>query len=227
MADVPAFAGFPEDCVKFLRDLAANNTREWFQAHKDDYARFVKEPAAAFVVALGGGLRKVAPGVHAEPAVNKSIFRVNRDVRFSADKSPYKTHLGVWLWDGEGRRMECSGFYFHLEPPRIMLGVGMYMFDKAALGKYRQAVVDAKAGPALARAAAAVAKAGYELGGEHYKRIPAGFDADHKNAHFLLHKGLYAGDDEPIPGELHTPAFVDYCLERYRAMLPLHKWLKK
>lgn len=227
MADVPAFTGFPKECVTFFRDLAAHNSREWFEAHKDDYARFVKAPAAAFVVALGERLRKVAPGVHAEPAVNKSIFKINRDIRFSADKSPYKTHLGIWLWDGGGPRMECSGFYFHLEPPRIMVGVGLHMFTKAALTEFRQAVVDAKAGPALARAAASLGKAGYELGGEHYKRTPAGFDPGHKNARFLLHNGLYAGDEKPIPRQFYTPRFIDYCFARYRAMLPLHKWLKE
>ena len=226
MTDGVAFAGFPKGCVKFFRELAAHNEKAWFEDHKAEYENVVKAPAAQFVVALGDRLRKVAPGVHAEPAVNKSIFRLNRDVRFSADKSPYKTHLGIWLWDGDGPRMECSGFYFQLEPPRIMVITGIYMFTKPALEKYRRAVVDAKRGPALARAAAAVEKAGYELGGVYYKKVPAGYDAKNANAHFLLYNGLYASDESPIPKELYTPAFVDYCVARYRAMAPLHKWLK-
>lgn len=224
--DTQAFTGFPEGCVKFLRGLAAHNTKAWFEEHKGEYERVVKAPAAAFVVAMGARLRKVAPGVHAEPLINKSIFKINRDVRFRADKSPYKTHLGIWLWDGRGARMECSGFYFQLEPPDIMLGVGLYMFAKPALEKYRRAVVDPKQGAALARAAAALEKAGYTLGGEYYKKVPAGFDPQHKNARFLLYNGLYAGEETRIPKEFYTPAFVDYCFARYRAMLPIHEWLK-
>lgn len=226
MPEANVFTGFPRECVTFFRGLAAHNEKTWFEGHKDEYERYVKAPAAAFVAALGGRLKKLAPGIHAEPAVNKSIFRINRDVRFSADKRPYKTHLGIWLWEGGAPRMECSGFYFHLEPPRITLGAGVYMFPQAALERYRRALVGAKSGPALARVVAALEEAGYELGGTHYKKVPAGYAADAPLARLLLHNGLYASLDAAVPTALYTPAFVEYCFQHYRAMAPLHGWLR-
>lgn len=225
MASAPDFPGFPREGVKFLEDLKANNTKKWFEAHRDGFRRYVMEPAEAFVVAMGGRLRQIAPQIHAEPKVNKSIFRINRDTRFSRDKSPYKTHLGIWFWEGEGPRMECSGFYFHLEPPRLMLGAGMYVFPRAVLEGYRRAVAHAKYGPALARGLARIERRGYGVGGEHYKKTPPGFDANHPRAALLRHNGLFASAETEIPAELYSPAIVAYCLARYREMAPLHEWL--
>ena len=81
-------------------------------------------PARLFVGEMGARLKKLSPGVQADPRVDKSIFRIFRDTRFSRDKTPYKTHLGIWFWEGDGPRMECSGFYFHLDPPKLMNGSG-------------------------------------------------------------------------------------------------------
>jgi len=226
MADAIDFSGFPKGCVKFFRDLAAHNTKAWYEGHKEEYERFVKTPAVQFVVAVGDRLRAIAPDIHAEPAINKSIFKINRDVRFSADKSPYKAYLGIWLWEGQGPRMECSGFYLHVEPPRIQLGAGIYMFSKTALDQFRRAVVDAQRGPELTRVAAALEKAGYPLGGSYYKKAPAGYDPQHANARFLLYNGLYATDESPIPQEFYSRKFIDYCVRRYNVMAPLHSWLK-
>jgi uncharacterized protein (TIGR02453 family) len=82
----------------------------------------VKGPSGAFVVSMGAKLKAISPAIKAIPKVNQSLFRVNRDTRFSADKSPYKTNLGIWFWEGEKKRMECPGFYFHLDTENLMLG---------------------------------------------------------------------------------------------------------
>jgi uncharacterized protein (TIGR02453 family) len=116
------FEGFPEETVTFLSDLAKNNKKTWFDAHKNDYERFLVWPARAFTEAIGERLITVVPGIIAEPRINGSIFRIYRDTRFSKDKTPYKTHLGIFCWDGSGPKMECPGFYFHLEPPNLLLG---------------------------------------------------------------------------------------------------------
>ncbi|MBW1712100.1 MAG: DUF2461 domain-containing protein [Deltaproteobacteria bacterium] len=127
------FGGFPRECLEFYQDLASNNNRQWFADNKDRFDETVMEPARQFVVDMGRRLAPVFPGIVAQPKVNKSIFRINRDTRFSRDKSPYKTHLGLWFWQGPGKRMESSGFYFHLEPGRLMLGAGLYKFPKHLL----------------------------------------------------------------------------------------------
>ena len=175
---------------------------------------------------MGERLRAARPALRAEPAVNQSIFRINRDTRFSRDKTPYKDHLGIWMWEGAGKRMECTGFYFHIEAARFRMGAGMYTFPRSLLDTYRRAVVDPKTGPLLTRAMTAVRKAGpYAIGGSHYKRVPSGFDAEHKNAALLLHNGLWVSMDSEPPAELFTPDCTDFCFTHYRNMMPVHRWL--
>lgn len=223
----PGFSGFPKQCVSFFQELDQNNNKEWFDLHRQDYEDFVQTPAKEFVLALGERLRKIRPEIQADPRVNKSLFRINRDVRFSKDKSPYKTNMGLWFWEGMGKRMECPGFYFHFEPSRLMLGCGFYMFSKETLSVYRDAVVDPKLGPALAKAIDKLNKNGFSTGGEHYKKTPRGYDPQHKNARLLLHNGLHCANESKIPKEFFTPEIVNYCAERYKKMLPLHEWLLK
>lgn len=224
--DVATFPGFPKPCLTFFRNLAKNNNKTWFDEHKGDYAEHVLAPARGFVLALGERLRKISPGIQADPRVNRSLFRINRDTRFSKDKTPYKTHLGLWFWDGPGKRMESSGFYFQLEPKNLMLGVGIYCFPKDLLETYRESAVDPKLGPALKRAVESLTKdGGIRVGGQHYKRVPRGYDPDHENAGLLLHNGLYAGMEMKPPDELFTDKAVAFCFERYKKMKPLHTWL--
>ena len=226
MDDSGEFNGFPREGITFLSDLSGNNNTTWFKQHRDEYDNHVLEPSRAFINAMGRRLESITPDIIADPRVNRSLFKINRDIRFSKNKTPYKTHLAIWFWEGVGKRMECSGYYFHLEPDRLMLGVGIHRFPKDILDKYRHAVVDKKKGPALARALGKVTGSGRcTIGGSHYKRVPRGFDPEHKNVALLLHDGLYAGMETPLPDELFTGDIVDFCAERYAEMAPLHEWL--
>ena len=220
------FKGFSKETTGFLTDLAGNNNRQWFGEHKDQFNRDVLEPARSFVGALGERLTELAPGIIADPRTNGSIFRIYRDTRFGKDKSPYKTHLGIFLWEGEGPKMECPGFYFHLEPPDLMLGAGIHLFSKSLLEEYRRSVVHPKHGPALVMTAMAVSES-YNIGGLHYKRVPAGFDRDHPYAQFLLYNGLTAWVRTPIPEAVNSSAIVDYCFEIFKGMAPVHYWLRE
>ncbi len=222
------FSGFPKECVQFYKNLMMNNSKEWFQAHKSDFDEHVMTPAKAFVVAMGERLREISPEVYAEPAVNRSIFRIYRDVRFSPDKTPYKTHLGLWFWEGDGKKMESSGYYFHLEPPNLMLGVGVYQFPKVLLEEYRASLVHPKHGKVLRRAIDEALKKGkYDVGGQHYKRLPRGYDADHENADLLRHNGFWLGTEREIPQEFYSVDLLDYCLGKFSDLLPVHNWLVK
>jgi uncharacterized protein (TIGR02453 family) len=228
MSNEAAFSGFTKDTVRFYTALRRNNNRPWFEANRETYERQVIAPARLFVTAVGERLKKIVPGIVAVPAVNKSIFRINRDTRFSLDPTPYKTNLGLYFWDGARSRMESAGYYVGLEPPDIMLGGGMYVIPDAILGRYRKAVVDPRRGADLARIVAALrAIPGCTVEGSHYKRVPTGFDPAHKNADLLKHKGLYASFEAKVPAEFFSADFVDYCLERFAPMAPLHRWLMK
>ena len=219
------FAGFPKQTLTFLRGLSKNNDKTWFDGHRQDYERYWVEPAKDFVVAAGEALVKVAPDVRAEPKVNGSIFRINRDVRFSQDKRPYKDHLDFWFWEGE-RKKAVSGFFMRITPKTLGVGVGAHGFDKDRLATYRKAVVDPTAGPALAKTVSAVERKGYDVKGEHYKKLPRGFTADNASQGRLLrYSALWIGEDQKPPAELHTPAIVKIVTAEWRKMAPLHRWL--
>ena len=225
MSQINGFAGFGPKAEEFFIQLAVNNNKQWFEAHRKEYDNYVLEPARAFIEEMGGLLGEAVPGLHAEPKVNKSLFKIHRDTRFANDKTPFKDHLGIWLWEGEAPRMHCSGFYFHFEPGRLMVGAGLYMFPREIIDEFRRSVVHLKQGPALAKAMDEVRARGYVVGGQRLRRTPKGYDPDHELADLLLYKGLFAMDDGPMPKEAASGALVDYCLERWTSMLPLHQWL--
>lgn len=221
------FTGFSKETTAFFRGLKRNNNREWFERNRLVYEAHVLAPAKAFVVAMGARLKPLLPRVNAVPQINKSIFRLNRDTRFGMDPTPYKTNLGILFWEGASK-MEGAGFYFGLEPPDVWLGAGTWMFSDKQLLRFRRAAVDPKLGKELARVVAGIAALkGVEIGGTHYKRVPAGFDAGHPNAKLLLHNGLYAGYETRVPEEFYSARLVDYCMDRFEPLIPLERWLVK
>jgi uncharacterized protein (TIGR02453 family) len=223
----PQFAGFPKRTLAFLRALEKNNEKAWFDANRGDYDEYYVAPAKTFVVAAGAALAKIAPDISAEPKVNGSIFRINRDVRFAKDKTPYKTHLMLRFWQGPDRKKAASGFYLRLGAKTVGIGVGAHAFDKSALARYRKAVAGETSGKALVAAVKRVERAGYSLEGEHYKKVPRGFDADPDSeaGRLLRHNGLWIGNDEKLPAVLHSKGFVRWCVDRWKKMKPLHDWL--
>ena len=221
------FNGFPKEYFSFFNRLKRNNSRQWFEKHRGEYDELVMHPAREFVIEMGKKLKKIAPDVNAIPKVNKSLFKINRDVRFSNDKSPYKTYMGIWLWEGDGKRMECSGFYLHVEDKTVLIGVGIKMFSKPLMDRYRRAVVDKKQGAALKSAVRKIFAKGYLIDGKHYKKVPRGYDAGHPNAEYFLYNGLTARLEEKVPDVFFSHALVDYAYTHYKNMLPLHRWLIK
>lgn len=185
------------------------------------------DPAKSYISAMGEKIKSIAPDIVADPKIDKSIFRIHRDVRFSKDKSPYKTYMGIWLWEGDRKKMENSGFYLHLDPPKLMLGVGVYQFPKPLLKQYRESVVHPEFGPDLAARIAEVEKNGsYSVGGKHYKRTPRGYDQDHERADLLLYNGLHVGINTDIPAWFFTNDVIEHSYKIFNDMLPIHQWLK-
>jgi uncharacterized protein (TIGR02453 family) len=219
------FNGFYKETIKFYKELESNNSKEWFNAHRADYDNFVMNPAREFVVALGGKLELVTPEINAIPKTDKSIFRIHRDIRFSPDKRPYKTHLGVFLWEGSRKKLECPGLYLQIDKDKILIGEGIYMFPKNVMKIFREKLTEDKSGNEFNKIVSKLKKLKYEIGGKHYKRIPGGFDKDHKNAEYLLHNGLWVGKTYPIIKEFYSEEFLDWCFEHYMEMLDLHNWM--
>lgn len=220
------FTGFSKESVDFYIDLARNNSKSWFAERKSEFEKSVMDPAKDFVYSMGNLLKRLTPKIIADPRVNGSIFRPYRDTRFSKDKSPYKTHLGIFFWEGSAAKMECSGFYFHLEPPTLFLAAGMHCFSRSRLELYRNSVVDSDLGPKLVKAVEGVSKhSGYLVGGKHYKKLPRGYAAEGRLAELLLHNGLYAMTETDIPPELYSTDLLEYCFFGFQKMAPIHQWL--
>jgi uncharacterized protein (TIGR02453 family) len=219
-----SFAGFDRGLLRFLVELRANNEREWFHAHRNEYETLLLEPARDFVEAAGEELREFLPEVSAEPRVNGSIFRIARDTRFSKDKRPYKDHLDLWFWVGDRKR--GPGFWFRLTPEELLLGGGMHHLEPEQLERYRTAVVDDERGGALRDETERLRASGYEIGGRRYKRAPRGFEAPEDRAPLLLHEGIFAWVGlSPVPDEVFTSDFPRFCAQRYRPLAPLLEWL--
>jgi uncharacterized protein (TIGR02453 family) len=218
-----SFTGFPPAAVTFLQELVDNNNKVWFEAHREQYEECLKEPALLFGEAMCARLQEVAGG----PPPAASLFRIHRDIRFSKDKTPYKTYVGVPFGDPAHKKGESPGFYFHLDGWKLMLGAGMHTFDKANLESYRQAVLDGDRGARLGPLVDELEDQGYEVWGETYKRVPRGYDPEHPRASLLRHSGLFSSLSLPHPPELQGPELVDFCFEHYRAMSPLQRWLSE
>ena len=180
----------------------------------------------AFVEAVASVLAGVAPGIQAEPRVLGSIFRINRDTRFSADKRPYKDHLDFWFWHGE-RKAAVSGLFVRISPDVVGVGAGSHGFDKAALGRFRAAVGDDGARAELVDAVESIEKAGYPIDGQTYKRVPAGCpaDADGQAARFLRHSALFVHHDEPAGLALDAEHLLASLGRHWTTLVPLHRWL--
>ena len=219
------FKGFSKDSIKFYEDLTNNNSKEWFADHKSDYEEFVMKPARSFVIDLGERLQAISPEIQAIPKTDKSIFRIYRDIRFTPDKRPFKTHLGILFWEGHRKKLECPGFYLQIDKDKIFIGSGLYMFPTDIRDIFRNAVADEKKGDELRKIIDKLQKQNFQLGGRHYKKVPRGFDKDHKNAEFLLYNGFWAGKEFPIVEEFYAEDFIDWCFEHFLKMFDLHKWM--
>ena len=185
-------APFRPALFRFLRDLKDNNTRSWFQEHKGDFEDHARGPAMEFIAACQPLLHKFSPHLVADPRkVGGSLFRIHRDVRFSKDKSPYKTNLGIHFRHDAGKDAHAPGLYLHLEPKGSFIGLGMWRPDPETAQTVRAAILKHAAGWKRATRGKRFLE-GFELVGESYKRPPAGVPKEHELLEDLLRKDFIA-----------------------------------
>ena len=216
---------FTEDTIKFFTQLEKNNTKEWFEAHREDLELHIMEPARVFVMHMGDKLREIAPDVQAIPKTDKSIFRLHRDTRFSKNKAPYKTNLGILFWEGPGKKLDCPGFYMHIEPKSFFIALGFYMFTPEHLKKYREAVYNPSNAEDLTKVLKTLKRKGYSVNEPHFKQVPRGFDKEYKYADLLKYNGLYAYYENNDLNELLEADQIKFIFKKFKDMLPIHHWL--
>lgn len=175
-----SFPGFPADLFEFLNGLVSNNERPWFKANKERYTAHVVAPVTEFITAMGERLGKISACFVADPRPQGgSMFRIYRDTRFSADKRPYKEHVGCQFRHYRGRDVHAPCFYVHLEPSRVFFGGGVWKPSPTSLQDIRNAIADDPVRWKDITRNKSFVKRFVGLDGESLKRPPRGFDPDH------------------------------------------------
>jgi uncharacterized protein (TIGR02453 family) len=227
------FTGFTPEAIQFLADLAENNDRAWFTPRKGEYEQLLKEPLQALILALGDRFAARKIPLDADPA--RSPFRIYRDVRFSKDKSPYKTNVAAsFPWAEGGTAEGPHGFgesgnpggYFHMAPGEVYVGGGMWHPPTAKLTAFRNAVVDDPEGVRRMLDDKGFKGTFGEISGDTLTRVPTGFPKDHPEAGLLKQKDLTFGRrlaDQDIMG----PGLVDLIVDSFEVAAPLMRWLAR
>lgn len=221
---------FTAESLRFLRGLKRNNRRDWFESHRDQYEQHVRAPMSDLVVEMDLRMAAFAPEMMGDP--KRSVFRVHRDVRFSRDKSPYKTHAACWFFHGHGSSKVGreahgggAGFYFHLQPGESFVGGGLWMPPRPALKRLRAAIA---ADPAAFERIVLAPRLRRRLRGlsdeSVLKRAPRGYAEDHPAARWLRFQSFTVGrpltDAEATSARLTATLASDFAL-----MVPLVRWL--
>jgi uncharacterized protein (TIGR02453 family) len=216
--------------LRFLSGLARNNTKSWFEAHRAEYEAVVKGPLRDLIEEMDVRLARFAPEITGDP--KRSMFRIHRDIRFSADKSPYKTHASCWFYHRDGTRAvgrEASGggagFYFQVGPRNSFLGGGMWMPPREALGRLRDAIAEDPRGFEKAVGEGRVARRFGGLSDEAMlKRVPRGYPPDHPAARWLKYQSFVMGreltDAQAVSARLPALLEADFTL-----LVPLVRWI--
>jgi uncharacterized protein (TIGR02453 family) len=217
-------AYFSASLFQFLIDLRFNNNREWFQLNKKRYEAEVRDPMLRFIADVGPHLATVSTRFVADPRPRGgSLFRIHRDVRFSKDKSPYKTNVGAHFRHEVGRDVHAPGFYLHLEPGQVFVASGVWHPGSHALSKIRGAIVDNPKEWQQATSSKSFRRFG-SLGGDTLKRPPKGYEPDHpliedlKRKDFIAHAAF---TEEQVCAHDFIHAFSQTC----QAFAPMTQFL--
>jgi uncharacterized protein (TIGR02453 family) len=222
----PSFRGFARDAMQFWHELAAHMSREWFAANKQRYHSVWVEPTLTL---LRDVARDLAPAYRPFALAEPGVLRIYRDLRFSTDKTPFKTHIAGVIRLAGGRIAEAgnAALYLHLGLDEEYVGVGCYRFDATRSARWRRAVVGAR-GAALLRTMVNLRRENYEPAAlESYARVPKGFAADHPRAELFKHKGLICRFPAVPAGLLYQPRLASWLIGHARATAPLVLWLRR
>ncbi|MDT5337076.1 MAG: hypothetical protein QOD90_2581 [Mycobacterium sp.] len=204
----PEFLGFTEAALDFYDDLEIDNTKSFWESHKDVYLASVKAPMTALMAAL-------------EPEFGAAkIFRPFRDVRFAKDKTPYKQNQGAFVGAGP-----ACGWYVEIAARGVRTGAGFYDASATDLARIRASIVNDLTGEQLLKIVAKLKRAGFTVGGDRLKTSPRGFDADHPRIDLLRHRSLTVGKDYGFEPIIYTPELVDAVRADWKAARPLVDWV--
>jgi uncharacterized protein (TIGR02453 family) len=215
---------FPAGTLSFLRRLRRNNRREWFNAHRDEYEGDVRAPMIAVIERLAVDFRSFAPDLVASP--KRSLYRIYRDIRFSEDKKPYKTHVAAVFPCRDLPKHEGAGMYFHVSPDGVWAGGGLWAPQTPQLQIIREHVAANHRRLHAIVTAPAFRKTVGALEGDRLQRVPRGFPKDHEAAEYLKHRQFLAGA-EFTAAFATSPKFYRGLVGVFRSISPLVRFLNE
>jgi len=216
-----SFPGFSREALKFFVQLKRHNNRPWFLKNKETYEREIKEPMVSLVLEINSQLRNLAPELVTEP--KRAIYRIYRDVRFSADKSPYKTHTAALFAPRGLGKHACAGLYFHFAPDELLLAGGVYMPGPKELLAIRNHIAANPKALQNTLAQRQLAALG-GLQGDQLMRVPKGFAPDHPAADLLRYKQFLVWVKHP-PETALGKDLLHTLVQTFRTLLPLVRFL--
>lgn len=220
------YASFKPETIRFLNDLKINNNREWFNANKTRYEEDVLDVALAFIQSMQKPLEAIAPHFTAIPKrMGGSLMRVYRDTRFSKNKTPFKTNIGIQFRHERAKDVHAPGFYVHIDPDGVFLGVGMWRPDTGSLAGTRKRI-DEKRAEWIKVSTAKKFRGQYALGGESLLRPPRGFAKDHPLLDDLKRKDFIAIKNMSLD-EATNPKFQQKVESAFKAATDYMEFLCK
>lgn len=223
-----SFTGFSRDTFSFLGDLKDNNNKQWFDENRDRYEDVLKRPALDFINAMEEVVEGLPLPHKAVAKVNGSLRRINRDVRFSKDKSPYNSDLHMVFWTGDHPN-RSSAIHLVLHPDGIGYGAGQWAFSAEQIDQYRRQVSKPAIRDELIDALAIAAKTGCEMGEPELKKIPREFEADGEWQDFLKRKSLVTRTYSRVdtPSAMFSPDAISWSAKLFEKLAPLNGWINQ
>ena len=220
------FVGFGPEMVGFLADLSNNNNKPWFDANKARYEAEVREPARELIRQIAPGLKKISKHLVADDRkAGGSLMRIYRDIRFSKDKTPYKTNVGIQFRHAAGKDVHAPGAYIHIGLDSCFLGIGIWRPDKDSLAAIRRSIADEpKKYQRVIEDPTMLAQ--WRIGGESLKRPPRGFDKEHPLIEEIKRKDHILVADLSLE-QAESRQLMELALERFRAAKKHTRWLCK
>jgi len=219
-----AFKGFPKEGLRFLSEIIVNNSKEWLDAHKEEYEHFILAPNKAYVEEMGEHLQILVPTIHAIPKVNKSLFRIYRDARFHLS-DPIKERIGIIFWQGAGHRMQSSSFYMHYDPFEVFVATGIRHFKPPLLATYREYIQNDAHRESLHNILTTLQQKGYQIPTPQYKRMPKVCDSSDSHSYLYKMGAIYTYTTFSPDETFHSEAIIQRNFKIYEDMLDLHQWV--
>ena len=218
------FKGFPKEGLSFLSDIIINNSKEWLDAHKVEYEKYILTPNKAYVKEMGEHLQILVPSIHAVPKINQSLFRIYRDARFHK-LDPIKERIDIIFWQGATHRMQSSSFYMHYDPFEVFVAVGVRRFKPPLLLAYREYIKNDTKRESLHHILEKLKSKGYSIPEPQFKRFPEGLEQNDSYAYLYLYGAMYAYISFPPDETFHSEAIIEKNFKIYEDMLELHQWV--